>query len=136
PPSAAASVEAACPEVFPATSFDTPGVDLGAGSRTGVALVVTAIVIILQKSGSTGCIFRSDLAPFFQNPQSKENQCLRRKVHVMLSEQFRATLRSWTFEIMLTAKPMIAVTKRNEYIAWTRVTRRILIEVTVASDVS
>jgi hypothetical protein len=48
PPSAAASVEATCPEVFPATSFDAPGVDLGAGSRTGVVLVVTAIVIILQ----------------------------------------------------------------------------------------
>ena len=40
-----------------------------------------------------------------------------------------------TFEMTLTTKPMIAVTKRNEKIAWTRVTRRILIEVTVTSDV-
>ena len=40
-----------------------------------------------------------------------------------------------TFEIMFTTKPIIAVTKRNEKIACTRVARRILVEVTVTSDV-
>jgi hypothetical protein len=65
PASAAASDGAACSGAFPAASFEATGVDLVAGSRAGVVLVVTAIAIILQ-NWIPGLHFLVRLAHVFQ----------------------------------------------------------------------
>jgi hypothetical protein len=66
PASAVASpLEAACSGAFPATSFEAAGADFVAGSREGLALVVTAIAIILQ-NWIPGLHFLARLAHVFQ----------------------------------------------------------------------